>query len=137
VVITKIGINRSLWIFGVVQVLSILGFAVLAEVGPSVSLLAGVVAFEYVSAGLGTAAFVAFIARATDKRFTATQYALFSSFIALPRTVAASSTGYLITAVGYTNFFLACTVLALPGMLLLFKVAPWGAEKLERQASEP
>jgi PAT family beta-lactamase induction signal transducer AmpG len=124
-VIARIGINRSLWVFGVVQMTSILGFAVLAKLGPMLGLLGVVVAFEYLGVGLGTAAFVAFIARATDKRFTATQYALFSSFIALPRTVASASTGYLIESVGYTQFFLLCTLLALPGMLLLCKVAPW------------
>ncbi len=125
VVITKIGINRALWVFGVVQLVSILGFAALAEIGPNVTALAAVVAFEYVGVGLGTAAFVAFIARATHRRFTATQYALFSSFIALPRSLASASTGYLVAAFGYTAFFLLCAVLALPGMLLLVKVAPW------------
>jgi PAT family beta-lactamase induction signal transducer AmpG len=125
VIIARIGINRSLWAFGVVQMVSILGFAMLSEAGPNLVMLGSAVAFEYLGVGLGTAAFVAFVARATDKRFTATQYALFSSFIALPRTLASASTGYLIQALGYTLFFLLCTLLALPGMLLLFKVAPW------------
>jgi PAT family beta-lactamase induction signal transducer AmpG len=125
VIITRIGINRSLWAFGLVQMASILGFAVLAQAGPMLGLLGLVVAFEYLGVGLGTSAFVAFIARATDRRFTATQYALFSSFIALPRTLASACTGYLIESMGYTLFFLLCTLLAIPGMLLLFKVAPW------------
>jgi MFS transporter, PAT family, beta-lactamase induction signal transducer AmpG len=125
VLMTRIGINRSLWLFGVVQVVSILGFALLSEVGPRLGLLAGVVLFEYLGVGLGTAAFVAFIARATDRRFSATQFALLSSFIALPRTFANATTGFIVEAIGYTAFFLVCTALALPGMVLLLKVAPW------------
>ena len=125
IVLARIGINRSLWVFGVVQLASILGFAVLAEVGNSVMLLAVVVCFEYLGVGLGTAAFLAFIARATAKQFSATQFALFSSFIALPRSLANATTGYLIEAVGYTTFFLLCTALAVPGMLMLLLVAPW------------
>jgi PAT family beta-lactamase induction signal transducer AmpG len=122
---TRIGINRSLWLFGVVQLLSILGFAVLAEAGPDTRLLAAAVAFEYLGIGLGTAGFVAFLARETDKRFTATQFALFSSLVALPRTVLNSTTGFLAEALGWTTFFLLCTALAVPGMLLLPWVAPW------------
>lgn len=125
VVMTRIGINRALWIFGAAQLVSILGFAALAEIGPNVTALAVVVAFEFLGAGLGTAAFVAFIARATHRSFTATQYALFSSFIALPRSLASASTGYLVGTLGYPRFFLVCTGLAIPGMLLLFRVAPW------------
>jgi PAT family beta-lactamase induction signal transducer AmpG len=124
-VMTRIGINRSLWLFGVVQLLSILGFAVLAEAGPDTRLLAAAVAFEYLGIGLGTAGFVAFLARETDKRFTATQFALFSSLVALPRTVLNSTTGFLAEALGWTTFFLLCTALAVPGMLLLPWVAPW------------
>jgi PAT family beta-lactamase induction signal transducer AmpG len=125
VTISKIGINRSLWIFGFVQMLAILGFAALARVGPDIGFLGAVVAFEYVGVGLGTSAFVAFIARATDKRFTATQFALFSSVVALSRTVASSSTGFLVELVGYEWFFALCVLLGVPGMLLLLKVAPW------------
>ncbi len=135
VAITKIGINRSLWVFGVVQLASIVGFAVLSEVGPHVGVLAAVVAFEYLGVGLGTSAFVAFIARATDKRFTATQYALFSSFTALPRIATGASAGFVIEAIGYTQFFVLCTLLAIPGMLLLFKVAPWREETAKSSAS--
>ncbi len=122
----KIGINRGLWLFGVVQVVSILGFAWLAHVNaPDKLLLAGVIAFEALGVGLGTAAFVAFIARATDPRYTATQYALFSSLAALPRTVINASAGWIVERIGWFDFFLLCTILALPGMALLLRVAPW------------
>jgi PAT family beta-lactamase induction signal transducer AmpG len=125
VAMVKLGINRALWLFGVVQLLSILGFAVLAEVGADPTLLFFVVSFEYLGVGLGTAAFVAFIARSTDKRYTATQLALLTSLTGIPRTFANASTGYLIESVGYTVFFLACAVVAVPGMLMLPWVAPW------------
>jgi PAT family beta-lactamase induction signal transducer AmpG len=125
--IAKAGINRCLWVFGVLQLLSTLGFALLARVGDEVWMLGCVVGFEYLTGGLGTSAFVAFLSRATDRRFTATQYALFSSLIALPRTLASAATGYLIEALGYQGFFAACGLLALPGLALLGKVAPWGA----------
>lgn len=124
-VIARIGINRALWVFGVVQMVSILGFVALSEVGRNLWVLSAVVLFEYLGVGLGTAAFVAFIARATSKQFTATQFALFSSFIALPGIAAGSTAGWLVEQMGYTWFFVCCTVLALPGLLLLPRVAPW------------
>ncbi len=125
----RLGINRSLWIFGVVQVVSILGFAALAEIGADPAALFAVVAFEYFGVGLGTAAFVAFIARLTDRRFTATQLALFTSLASIPRTFANASTGFLIESMGYTSFFLLCALIALPGMLMLFWVAPWHGDR--------
>lgn len=124
-VILRIGINRSLWIFGFVQMLSILGFVALAVIGRDLLALGIAIFFEYAGVGLGAAAFVAFIARATNKGFTATQFALFSSFIALPGIAFGSLTGLLVERVGYPTFFLICTGLALPGLLLLPRVAPW------------
>jgi PAT family beta-lactamase induction signal transducer AmpG len=109
-----------------VQLVSILGFAWLAyENRPDKLLLAGVIAFEALGVGLGTAAFVAYIARATDPRYTATQFALFTSLAAVPRTVVNASTGWVVEQTGWFTFFLLCTALALPGMALLLRVAPW------------
>ena len=127
IMMLKLGINRALWAFGVVQVLSILGFAVLAEVGANPWVLGTVVALEYLGVGLGTAAFVAFIARTTSPVFAATQFALFTALTAVPRTLANAITGLIVEQVGWTSFFLLCSVVAIPGMLLLFKVAPWNA----------
>jgi PAT family beta-lactamase induction signal transducer AmpG len=125
----KIGINRGLWLFGAVQLISILGFAWLAwENRPDRLLLAGVIAFEALGVGLGTAAFVAYIARATDPRYTATQFALFTSLAALPRTAVNATTGWIVDAIGWLPFFLLCAILALPGMALLLRVAPWNKE---------
>ncbi len=143
----KLGINRSLWIFGVIQMLAILGFAWLAHVLKSPDFtnaklmlnlvfwqipilksqlwLGLVIGIEALGVGLGTAAYVAFIARTTHPLYTATQYALFSSLSAVPRTFANAATGYMVEAVGWERFFLICFALAVPGMLLLAKVAPW------------
>ena len=124
-IMIRTGINRSLWLFGVVQVVSILGFAVLASTGPLLWLLAVVISFEYLGVGMGTAAFTAFIARETSKTYAATQFALFTALAALPRTFANASTGIIVESTGWTNFFLICAVLAVPGMILLLWVAPW------------
>jgi len=125
----KIGINRALWLFGIVQVVSILGFAWLAYVNrPDRVLLAVVIAVEALGVGLGTAAFTAYIARTTDPRYTATQYALFTSLAAVPRTVINASTGWIVEHTGWFDFYLLCTLLALPGMALLLRVAPWRSE---------
>jgi len=129
----KIGINRGLWLFGAVQLVSILGFAWLAWVHQADRLLlAFVIAFEALGVGLGTAAFVAFIARATDPRYTATQFALFTSLAAVPRTVVNASTGWIVAETGWLNFFLLCALWALPGMALLLRVAPWHDRAKER-----
>jgi PAT family beta-lactamase induction signal transducer AmpG len=125
IIMIKLGINRALWIFGVVQIVSIVGFAVLAEVGTNPWMLGVVVGFEYLGVGLGTAAFIAFIARMTNPVFAATQFALFTALAAVPRTLANAVTGVLVEQIGWTGFFLLCVVVAVPGMLLLFRVAPW------------
>ncbi len=125
----KLGINRALWIFGGVQIFSILGFAWLATVGHSLPWLALVIGVEALGVGLGTAAFVAFIAHTTHPLYTATQFALFTSLAAVPRTFANATTGYLVDWFGWATFFLFCFILAIPGMLLLFKVAPWNDQK--------
>ena len=125
----KLGINRALWVFGFIQLITILGFVLLARLGahetPSVWLLSLVLVCEYGGGGLGTAAFVAFLAKETNPAYTATQLALLTSFSAIPRTFCNAVTGYLVEGLGWENFFILCTVLAIPGMLLLFKVAPF------------
>ena len=128
----RLGINRALWLFGVVQLVSILGFAALASYGPQAAIgveqrlaLAAVIGLEALGVGLGTAAFVAFIARTTHPAYTATQFALFTSLAAVPRTFINASAGWLVENLGWVHFFLLCTALAVPGMLLLSRVAPW------------
>ncbi|HEU4844360.1 MAG TPA: AmpG family muropeptide MFS transporter [Burkholderiaceae bacterium] len=124
----KLGINRALWVFGVLQALAILGFAWLAHAGPYAVLLSAVFGFEaFASTGLGAAALVAFISRSTDPRYTATQYALFSSLAAVPRTFINSSVGFIVAETGWFTFFIVCFALAFPAMMMLPKIAPWNA----------
>jgi len=125
VLMIRLGIYRSLWIFGVLQAVSTAGFAILARIGHSIPALSAVIAFENVSSGMGTAAYAAFMASITNKRFTATQYALLSSLMGVPRVLASAPTGILAKNIGWEGFFIACTLVAIPGMLLLFKFAPW------------
>ncbi|WP_373752888.1 AmpG family muropeptide MFS transporter [Neisseria weixii] len=138
----KLGINKALWLFGLVQIVTILGFVWLAGFGKfevvtatERIMLAGVIGAEAVGVGLGTAAFVAYMARETNPAFTATQLALFTSLSAVPRTFINATTGYLIEWLGYVNFFWLCFFLAVPGMLLLFKVAPWNGEHTEKPSA--
>ncbi len=132
----RLGINRALWIFGVVQMAAILGFAWLAQMGPQTEItpahltaLALVIGIEALGVGLGTTAFVAYIARTTHPAYTATQFALFTSLMAVPRTFTNATTGWLVEQMGWHAFFLLCAVLALPGMALLVKVAPWNGDQ--------
>ena len=122
IVILHIGILRSLWIFGFLQALSTAGFSYLAWYGKSLSVLAVVIGFENLAGGMGTAAYVAYMASLTNKKFTATQYALLSSLMGVPRVFMAAPTGYMAEGFGWCNFFLFCTVIALPGLLLLYWV---------------
>lgn len=124
VLMLRLGINRSLWVFGFLQGISTAGFALLAKIGHSVPALAGVIAFENLSAGMGTAAYVAFMGSITNRKFTATQYALLSSLMGIPRVLASAPTGYLAKHLGWAPFFVMCTLIAVPGMLLIPKLVP-------------
>ncbi len=132
----KTGINRGLWIFGVLQAVAILGFAVLAKVGLSLWMLGIVMALDTFAIGLGTAAFTAYIAATTDPRYTATQFALFTSLAAVPRTFFNAITGYIVAQTGWFGFFLICFGLAMPGMVLLLKIAPWNDNSKQDEGNE-
>lgn len=136
IAMVKLGINRSLWIFGFFQIFSILGYAALSVVGYNYSMLAVATGAEYFGVGLGTVGLMAYMARATNTHFTATQFALFSSLAALPRIAASSTTGFIVEAVGYTWFFFICFICAFPGMLLLLKVAPWNGAQTRAAESD-
>ena len=128
IMMLRLGINRSLWIFGFLQAASTAGFAVLANVGYSIPLLSLVIAFENLSSGMGTAAYAAFMASITNKKFTATQYALLTSLMGIPRVLASAPTGFLAKNIGWETFFISCALVAIPGMLLLMKFAPWNSK---------
>lgn len=117
--ILRAGMHRALWLFGFGQMISTFGFVVLAQLPPNEAALAAVVAIENLTAGMGTAAFVGFMAALTDRRFTATQYALLSSLMGVPRVLLSAPTGWLAQTMGWSGFFLLCALLAIPGLLLL------------------
>ena len=136
IVMLRLKINKSLWIFGVVQALSTACFSILTWTGPSIAALAGVIAFENLSSGMGTTAFVAFMASITNKKFTATQYALLSSLMGIPRVFASAPTGYMAKHIGWAGFFIFCSLIAIPGMLMLIKFAPWHTAGAENKIVE-
>ena len=132
IIMLRLGVNRALWLFGFVQLITIGGFIWLAsyEHFDSVSnadlvKLGIVICAEYIGVGLGTAAFVAFMARETNPLYTATQLALFTSLAALPSKGLGALSGLIVESVGYYHFFWICLLLAIPGMLCLIWVAPW------------
>ena len=124
ILLLRLGINRSLWIFGILQAVSTAGFSLLALLGNSLAGLAGVIAFENLTGGMGTAAYVAYMASITNRKFTATQYALLTSLMGIPRVLASAPTGYLAQQLGWASFFLFCTLAALPGLYLLRWILP-------------
>ncbi len=129
ILILRWGTHRALWIFGVLQMLSTFGFVVLAQIGHDVSALSAVIAIENLASGMGTAAFVGFMGSLTDKRFTATQYALLTSLMGVPRVIASAPTGWMAEVMGWSGFFVACTLIAVPGLLILNRFAPWRGKK--------
>ena len=119
----KLGMVRSLVIFGILQMVSTAGFSLLAMVGKNNGLLTAVITFENLSAGMGTAAYAAFMASLANKKFTATQYALLSSIMGVPRVIAAAPTGIMAASMGYVTFFIVCTLVAIPGLLIIAKLS--------------
>ncbi|WP_233279552.1 AmpG family muropeptide MFS transporter [Acidihalobacter yilgarnensis] len=123
--ILRIGQYRALWLFGLLQALSTAGFAWLVYTGPVIGWLAVIIAFENFTGGMGTAAFIGFMANLTNREFTATQYALLTSLMGVPRTLLAASTGYMAASLGWADFFIVCALLAIPGLLLLRRFRDW------------
>ncbi|MEM6705390.1 MAG: MFS transporter [Acidobacteriota bacterium] len=121
-----IGLGPSLWIFGFLQMFSNLGYVLLANQPPSPWLMYTAMSFENLTQGLGTGAFSILLFRLTQKRFSATQYALFSTLFGLGRIVSGPVAGFTVDAVGWSNFFLVTIPLGLPGMIMLWRFVPWG-----------
>jgi PAT family beta-lactamase induction signal transducer AmpG len=116
----RLGLFRSLLLFGILQALTNLGFMLLAIAGKSYPLMIGVIAAENLCGGMGTAAFVALLMAMCDRRFSATQYALLSALASLGRVYVGPAAGALAEAYGWTTFFLLTFVIALPGVLMLW-----------------
>jgi PAT family beta-lactamase induction signal transducer AmpG len=122
VMMLKYNMKWSLIFFGILQAVSTIGFAILPSMPITLSSLAIVVAFENLASGMGTAAYAAYMASLTNKRFTATQYALLTALMGVPRVILASPTGKMAEMLGWEMFFVVCTLVAIPGLLLLIPV---------------
>jgi MFS transporter, PAT family, beta-lactamase induction signal transducer AmpG len=126
-VTTLAGLGHSLWIFGFLQIFSNLGYYLLAKIGgPNLPAMYAATSFELLTSGLGTGAFFVLLLRMTQKRFSATQYALFSSMFALPRLLAGPIAGFAVDAIGWPTFFLSTLVMGIPGMIMLQRFVPLG-----------
>jgi MFS transporter, PAT family, beta-lactamase induction signal transducer AmpG len=130
----KLGMKRSLWIFGLLQGFSGLSFMTLAILGHHYPMMVVAITTEFFCSALGTAAYAAFFIAVCDKRFSATQYALLSGLMALSRTLIQGQTGVLAEAVGWTQYFLISVLSMIPGLLLLTRYDRWGIEDHTRKA---
>jgi PAT family beta-lactamase induction signal transducer AmpG len=126
---TAWGLGHSLWIFGALQILSNFGYVLVAQVGVDRPLMYGAMGFEALTTGMGTGAFSVLLLRMTQKRFSATQYALFSSLFALPRILSGPVTGVMVDAVGWRDYFLFTMIVGIPGMVMLQKFSPLGTRE--------
>jgi len=118
----RIGLYKSLIIFGVFQALATLGFSVLAFVGNNIYLLMTIVSLENLAAGMGYTAYLAFIANMTSKKFTATQFALMTALMSLPRTLFSSYSGFLVEMLDWELYFIFCSLIAFPALIILVKL---------------
>lgn len=123
--ILKMGLKRSLWIFGILQAASTSGFVALNIIGPQLWALGSIIFIETFTGGMGSAAFMAFMAGLTNKKFTATQFALLTSLAAVPMRVIGGTSGLLVDFMGWNGFFAFCALLAIPGILLISRYDKW------------
>lgn len=127
---TLVGLGHSLWAFGILQTFASIGYYFVARAGgPNLPLMYGATSFELFSAGLGTGAFSVLLLRMTQKRFSATQYALFSSLFALPRLLAGPITGFAVDAIGWPAFYLSTMAMGVPGLVMLWRFVPPGVRE--------
>lgn len=129
VLTTALGLGHALWIFGVLQVGSNLGYVLIAELGVNRPLMYAAMGFEAATSGMGTGAFGVLLLRMTQKQFSATQYALFTSLFALPRILAGPATGVMVDAMGWLDFFVLTIAIGVPGLLMLQRFAPLGVRE--------
>jgi len=118
----KIGLFRSLIMFGLFQAIATLGFAALAIIGNNILALMVVISLENLAAGMGYTAYLAFIANMTNKEFTATQFALMTAIMSLPRTIFSGSSGFLVELFDWELYFVFCSLIAIPALIILSKL---------------
>ena len=115
----RLGLYRSLLIFAWLQAVTNLGFCVLAVIGNSYVALVAVIGLENLTGGMGTAAFVALLMAACDRRYTATQYAMLTAVASLGRVFAGPPSGLLVESIGWPVFFFFTFLVALPAIAIL------------------
>jgi PAT family beta-lactamase induction signal transducer AmpG len=123
--LSRLGIKKSLWVFGILQGISGICFYLLAKVGHHYPMMIVTIAAENFFSGMGNAAYAAFIMSLCNPRFTATQFALLTSLMALTRTLAGAPTGWLAKSLGWDHYFLFSVLLMIPGLLLLTRFDEW------------
>jgi len=133
----SLGLGRALWVFGFFQIFSNLGYALVAHVGPNKPVMYAAVAFELFSTGLGSGAFGVLLLRLTQKRFSATQFALLSSLFSISRVLAGPPAGLLADAIGWRDFFVLTLFTGIPGLLMLHRFVPWRVREPEFHAAAP
>jgi PAT family beta-lactamase induction signal transducer AmpG len=136
-VTTLAGLGHSLWVFGLLQIFSNVGYFILAGApAPSLPLMYAATSFELLTSGMGTGAFSVLLLRMTQKRFSATQYALFTSLFALPRLLAGPISGFVVDAIGWRTFFLSTLLMGIPGLVMLARFVPLGVKEPEFSVKE-
>lgn len=133
----RLGLGRALWIFGFLQAISNIGYVAIAASAPGRPLMYAAIAVETATSGMGTGAFGVLLLRLTQKRFSATQFALFSSLFALGRTVSGPIAGVLADAIGWRDFFIVTIPCALPGLFMLQRFVPWGTRDIPSLEHDP
>jgi PAT family beta-lactamase induction signal transducer AmpG len=133
-----LGLGRALWIFGFIQIFANAGYAILAhQPGPNRPMMWAAFGFETLASSLASGAFLVLLMRMTQKRFSATQYALFSSLFGLPRIVSGPICGFLVHAIGWEAFFWSTLPTGIPGLILLARFVPFTAREPEFKVEPP
>ena len=127
----------ALWICGFLQIFSNLGYAAVAEIGVNRPVMYTAQGFEYLTTGMGSGAFGALLLRLTDKRFSATQFALLTSLFTIPRVLAGPPAGLLADTIGWRDFFILTLFTGIPGMVMLARFVPWGVREPEFSVAPP
>jgi MFS transporter, PAT family, beta-lactamase induction signal transducer AmpG len=126
--IARLGINRSIWIFFALQLLSNLAYYWISMIGPSSGALVVAIIIENLSGGLVTAVFVAYLMSLCSRRFSATQFALLTSLMSAARDIIVAPAGAVAESTGWPTFFLLTLATGIPALLLLPVLTPWNAE---------
>ena len=118
----KLGLYKSLIYFGIFQLIATLGFSILYYAGNNTMMLITVISLENLAAGMGYTAYLAFIAHMTSKEFTATQFALMTALMSLPRTFLSGTSGYLVELLNWDLYFIFCSLIAIPALIILRRI---------------